>query len=47
MVSKCFPLAGLALRISSRITIVTQHYGLHQELDLENGCLFRLATVLQ
>ena len=47
MVSKCFPLAGLVLRISSRITIVTQHYGLHQELDLENGCLFRLATVLQ
>jgi len=47
MVSKCFLLAGLALRISLRITIATQHYGLHQELDLENGCLFRSATVLQ
>jgi len=47
MVSKCFLPAGLALRISSLTTIVTQRYGLHQERGLENGCLFRSGTALQ
>jgi len=47
MVSKCFHLAGLALRISSQITTATHRYGLLQELDLESGCLFHSEILLQ
>ncbi len=47
MVSKCFHLAGLALRISSQITTAIPHYGRHQEPDLESGCLFLLVTPRQ
>ena len=44
MVSKCFHLAGPVLRISLPTIIEILPFGLHQELGLENGCSFHLAT---